>query len=205
MDAAIDSYDQALKFKPDYAECFVNYHSILVQISDASCLNEKIEANTNNSLTLLLYENAQYQIQKSIQYFLQGDCKESKINLSNYKICLINSDFKFNNKIKRDNLFKYIINNTKLVCSYEPCIYPGVKIQYFYNNYNNGICDCEDYCENKNKNSKCTKITIAIFESGCTIITGAKNLEQINTTYQYIANLLTNNISQFKKKELPVL
>ena len=128
-----------------------------------------------------------------------------KINLTNYKICLINSDFKFNTKIKRDNLFKYIINNTELVCSYEPCIYPGVKIQYFYNNINNGICKCEEYCENKNKNSKCTKITIAIFESGCTIITGAKNLDQINTTYQYISNLLSNNISQFKKKELPVL
>ena len=61
------------------------------------------------------------------------------------------------------------------------------------------------YCENKNKTSKCTKITIAIFESGCTIITGSKNIEQINTTYNYIATLLKNNIDKFKKHTLPEL
>ena len=85
LDAAIDSYKQAIKIKPDNAECFVNYNSILVQISDGSCLNEKLEANVNNRLTLSLYEHAEYQIQKSIQCFSQGDYEASKINLINYK------------------------------------------------------------------------------------------------------------------------
>ena len=57
----------------------------------------------------------------------------------------------------------------------------------------------EKFCSNKNKKSNCIKITIAVFESGCTIITGAKSLEQINNSYNYINKLITNNISQFKK------
>lgn len=129
---------------------------------------------------------------------LEDNVKE--LTFDNYKICLINSDFKFPFKIKRDKLFQFINANTELICSYEPCIYPGVKIQYFYNDNLDGICRCpEKFCSNKNKKSNCIKITIAVFESGCTIITGAKSLEQINNSYNYINNLITNNISQFKK------
>ena len=47
----------------------------------------------------------------------------NKINLTNYKICLINSDFKFEYKIKRNDLYKFIVNNTNLICSYEPCLF----------------------------------------------------------------------------------
>lgn len=131
--------------------------------------------------------------------------KYENIKLSNYKICLINSDFKFSIKIKRNDLFKYIVDNTDMVCSYEPCIYPGVKFQYYFNKDDDGVCKCSEYCDNKNKNSNCSKITIAIFESGCTIITGAKNIQQINTTYNFITNLIVNNISFFKKKNLPII
>ena len=123
-----------------------------------------------------------------------------------YKICLINSDFKFSSKLRRNKLFEYLNNNTELICSYEPCIYPGVKIQFFYNNLNDGICRCDDgFCSNKNKKSLCTKITVAIFESGCTIITGAKSLEQINITYNFIKELLKKNIDNFKKFDIDEL
>tara|TARA_Y100000389_G_scaffold163431_1_gene166690 strand:+ start:1446 stop:2285 length:840 start_codon:yes stop_codon:yes gene_type:complete len=134
------------------------------------------------------------------------DIEKNKLEYSNYKICLINSDFRFTSKLRRNKLFEFINNNTELVCSYEPCIYPGVKIQFFYNKSMDGICRCENgYCSNKNKNSQCVKITVAIFESGCTIITGAKSLDQINITYKYIKDLLVNNIQHFKKIDLDQL
>jgi len=195
---------------------FDNQATVFIKFEDDTHVNMKIFKNGKIQMTgLKKIKNGKVAINFLIDYLKElylinkknKDIIETydSMKLDNYKICLINSDFKFNTKIKRDNLFKYIINNTKLICSYEPCIYPGVKIQYFHNDFNNGICECDDYCENKNKNSKCTKITIAIFESGCTIITGAKNLQQINATYKYIANLLNNNISEFKKKDLPIL
>ena len=105
LDAAIDSYKQAIKIKPDNAECFVNCNSVLVQISDGSCLNEKLEANINNRLTLSLYEHAEYQIQKSIQYFSQGDYEASKINLINYKT------------LDEAGKIKDLTKNNKIFCS----------------------------------------------------------------------------------------
>ena len=81
-----------------------------------------------------------------------------------------------------------------------------MKIQFFYNDSMDGICRCQDgFCSNKSKNSHCVKITVAIFESGCTIITGAKSLDQINITYKYIKDLLLNNIQYFKKIDLDQL
>ena len=131
---------------------------------------------------------------------------KNDLEFSDYKICLINSDFKFFSKLRRNKLFDFLNNKTDLICSYEPCIYPGVKIQFFYNNKYDGICRCSDgYCSNKDKKSLCGKVTIAVFESGCTIITGAKSLEQINVTYKYIKELLTNNIDNFKKIDLDQL
>ena len=134
---------------------------------------------------------------------MNTDVMNTELKYDDYKICLINSDFRFNHKVKRNKLYEFIVNNTELVCSYEPCIYPGVKLQYFYNKKLDGICRCSDvYCSNKNKNSTCVKITIAVFESGCTIITGAKSLKQVNAAYTFIKNLLSSNISHFKKIDI---
>lgn len=150
----------------------------------------------NSNITSLLQDN-----DESIE-IINPEMK-TELKYDNYKICLINSDFRFNYKVKRNKLYEFIVNNTELVCSYEPCIYPGVKLQYFYNTELDGVCRCSDvYCSNKNKNSTCVKITIAVFESGCTIITGAKSLKQVNAAYTFIKNLLSSNISHFKKIDI---
>ena len=150
-----------------------------------------------NSNIISLLENDDDSIE-----IINKDLK-TELKYDNYKICLINSDFRFNHKVKRNKLYEFIVNNTELVCSYEPCIYPGVKLQYFYNTELDGVCRCSDvYCSNKNKNSTCVKITIAVFESGCTIITGAKSLKQVNAAYSFIKNLLSSNISHFKKIDI---
>ena len=75
------------------------------------------------------------------------------IKISKFIKRVINSDFKFTSKLRRNKLFEFINTNTELVCSYEPCIYPGVKIQFFYNDSMDGICRCQDgFCSNKSKN-----------------------------------------------------
>ena len=190
---------------------FDNQLTIILKIGHY--INLKLFKNGKIQMTgLKNIDNGKIAINKIIDILKYYNSFDNKISenikdsiMSNYKICLINSDFKYEHKIKRTDLYKYIVTNTDLICSYEPCIYPGVKIQFYYNENKNGICNCEKYCENKNKNSKCIKITIAIFESGCTIITGSKNIEQINNTYSYIRKLLDNNIDQFKKIDLDEL
>jgi len=192
---------------------FDNQATVFIKLKDDTYANMKIFKNGKIQMTgLKAINNGIEAINILIDYVKNIHTEKNNIidkveniKLTNYKICLINSDFKFNYKLRRNDLHLFITKNTELVCSYEPCIYPGVKIQYFYNNDNDGVCKCSEYCDNKKKTSTCSKITIAIFESGCTIITGAKNINQINTTYNFINNLVNNNINSFKKKELPKL
>jgi TATA-box binding protein (TBP) (component of TFIID and TFIIIB) len=201
------------KKKKKDSKRFDNQATVFIKLQDETYANMKIFKNGKIQMTgLKTINNGIEAINTLINYVKNIHTEKNKIldnienvKLTNYKICLINSDFKFEHKIKRNSLYKFIVDNTGLICSYEPCIYPGVKIQYFYNDDNDGVCKCSEYCDNKKKTSECSKITIAIFESGCTIITGAKNINQINTTYKFINNLVNNNINSFKKKELPML
>jgi TATA-box binding protein (TBP) (component of TFIID and TFIIIB) len=199
------------KKKEKIKKRFDNQLTIVLQINNNN-INMKLFKNGRVQMTGLKdINNGPIAIKFIINLIKKMNCDfldidQKSLDYNSYKICLINSDFKFTSKLRRNKLFAFINNNTELVCSYEPCIYPGVKIQFFYNNSMDGICRCENgYCSNKNKNSQCIKVTVAIFESGCTIITGAKSLDQINTTYKYIKDLLVNNIEVFKKIDLDEL
>lgn len=125
-----------------------------------------------------------------------------------YKIRLINSDFKMGFPIKRDRLYKLLLTNyNNLICSYEPCIYPGVKISYFYNeskNIKDGICMCNNKScfTKKNGNgieeNSCKKITIVVFQSGSVIITGSNNKKQLDECYNFIINILNDNVEEIE-------
>ena len=85
LDEAVTSYNKLLAIKPDHADCFINCESILVQVSEASSLDEKLKPNANKRLKSLLCEHPKHQILQSIRYFLKGDCEASKNTLINYK------------------------------------------------------------------------------------------------------------------------
>lgn len=117
------------------------------------------------------------------------------LKIVDYKIHLINCDFRVNFEIKRDDLKKLLIDTYKIKCFYEPCGYPGVKIEYFWNNDKDGVCKCPENCSNLKKKSKCKKITIAVFQSGCIIITGGNTINQVNYAYDFICSVIRNNIT----------
>lgn len=127
----------------------------------------------------------------------------------NFNIRLINTDYKVGFNIKREILHRILINDYDIGCSYEPCIYPGVKIQYFYNMDNpihDGICKCSlNKCHDKKGgigkgDNNCKKITIAVFQSGCIIITGSQTRAQIEECYEYINKVLYDNANKIEKK-----
>ena len=107
------------------------------------------------------------------------------------KTVLINSDFDLHYKVDREALHRSIIDEG-YYSSFEPCIYPGVNIKYYYNKFkgNNGICDCEKMCNGKGKDNTCKKITIAVFNSGKIIITGGNSIEHIEIAYNFIYNFI---------------
>jgi len=134
----------------------------------------------------------------------------ANINYFNFEIVLINSDFAVNFKIKRDNLYNLLLDRYKIICSYEPCTYPGVNTKYYWNkkvfdtNFP-GCCICDNKCSGKGgkglKDGDCKKVTISVFQSGNIIITGARTQEQINICFKFITKTLYDNYYYVKRKE----
>lgn len=138
-----------------------------------------------------------------------------RLQYGNFKIRMINTDFKIyenqnmENKfyIKRKELHNILISsayNNK--SSFQPGIYQGVKLEYFWNTNNknkNGICNCTNNCFGKNSGNgdgNCKKVTIAIFESGSVLITGGITFEQVNDAYNYINDIIKSNHIKIKKQ-----
>ena len=124
--------------------------------------------------------------------------------MTDFYVVLINTDFKTGFKIKRPVLHKLLINDYGLFAKYEPCIYPGVDTKYYWNNeyIKDGVCHCTKKCNGKGYgkgNGDCKKITIASFQSGSVIITGARTMEQVNDAYTFINKIFEKNYSKIRK------
>lgn len=129
------------------------------------------------------------------------------INPGNFIVRMFNSGFEFPFEIRRKNLHQLLISNKyNNICSFEPLSYPGVKLQYFYNVHNkkkDGICNCDTACFGKGNGltiGNCKKITIAVFESGSTIITGANMIDQIDESFIFIKKVVIDNEEAIKKQ-----
>tara|TARA_B100001540_G_C15814731_1_gene646528 strand:+ start:2377 stop:3249 length:873 start_codon:yes stop_codon:yes gene_type:complete len=134
----------------------------------------------------------------------------------NFKIRMINTDFKtYTDKdltekfsIKRKELHNILVSekyNNK--SSFQPGIYQGVKLEYYYNNTNNcGICNCNTHIFNKNNLIEdinyCKKVTVAIFESGSILITGGVTFDQVDKAYNYITSVIKDNSKNIKKPKI---
>lgn len=214
--------------KSEKTKRFDNQVTIVYRINDKNLL-----ATDKNCLNIKIFRNGNIQI-TGIKYIRQGEIMidivigiltdiydsgqtnivldKSKLQNVNYKIRLINSDFKVGFPIKRELLYKVCVQTYENDCSFEPCIYPGVKIRYYFNEDNHirdGLCHCGCECDVGKGSGKgegqCKKITIAVFQSGCVIITGAQSPEQISEAYTFINRLIMLHQNDIEKRViLPV-
>lgn len=123
-----------------------------------------------------------------------------------YRVRLINSDFKIGFDVKRDVLHRIVQFEYGVFATYEPCIYPGVKIQYFWNqDYGDnleGRCRCHRMCSGKGTSEKsgfCKKITISVFQSGCVIITGAQSYKQVDDARSFLCALVLKHADRVRR------
>lgn len=124
----------------------------------------------------------------------------SGLGCRNWNIVMINSDFSCNFKIRREKLYEILDSRYGLVVNYESDNYPGVKTSFYWSERDpmrSGVCKCKvgKTCSGKGtgtleQDDTCRKITISIFQSGKIIITGARNLQQIDDAYQFISKIL---------------
>ena len=200
---------KSLRKKRKKVEKKVFYNQVTLHLFYEKLINIKVFNNGKVQMTGLKYEEQGKEVINLLidelikcnneNTIFEGD----KLDLLEYRIVLINSDFDIKYKVNRELLHREIIR-LGLCSSYEPTIYPGVNMKYYYNDaFNNlGVCKCSGRCNGKGSaygDNECKRVTIAIFNSGKIIITGGKHLKQLDTCYKFISNILNDKKKYISK------
>lgn len=96
--------------------------------------------------------------------------KPEKIMIHDFKIQLINTNFKIDYPVNREELYNCLLDED-VDCSYDPCTYAGVNIKYVYPHAHK-------------------KISIFVFEKKSIIITAATCSDHIASAYKFIMSRL---------------
>ena len=118
------------------------------------------------------------------------------LTVKKFAIQLLNSDYKMSALLKRAELHRILCQQYRLSSSLETTIYQGVNTKYYYNEAapaNRGICMCPKFCNGQGDGTQvgsCKKITIAAFQTGSIIITGARNKRQLDEAYVFMNEVL---------------
>jgi hypothetical protein len=132
---------------------------------------------TNRALNKLVYRLSE--INNDIKFVEDYD----KLAIYDFSIYMINSNYKINLHVNRKKIFE-ILKMKKIKSSYEKCIRACVIVKY-----------CPKI---KNKEEK--EVSLFVFEKGNIIITGARNLEHIIESYNYMNNIILEHIDDIMKK-----
>jgi TATA-box binding protein (TBP) (component of TFIID and TFIIIB) len=135
-----------------------------------------------------------------------------KPRITKFDICMMNSDYNVGAAIRRDRLYKILVEEYGLWSTFEPTIYQGVNTKFFWNsarpaNAPPGICSCPQQCEGDGDGhgtGRCKKITISPFRTGSVIITGAKEMRQLEDAYRFFNELLAAHEEDVLRAEAPV-
>ena len=121
------------------------------------------------------------------------------LTLTKFAVQLLNSDYKMNAFAKRSELHKILCDQYHLSSTLETTIYQGVNTKYYYNEgveagrTERGICRCPKFCSGQGDGTApglCKRITIAVFQTGSIIITGARTRRQLDEAYEFINGVL---------------
>jgi TATA-box binding protein (TBP) (component of TFIID and TFIIIB) len=196
-------------------KCFDNQVTVVYCFADGYFPNVKLFRNGNVQMTGIRTPEDGQRIIEIVASELRRIHEEGvtnivsdidKLHACDFKIRMINSNFSVPYSVRRKDLHKLLIspdyNNN---CNFQGTTYPGVKLYFYWNStkkHQNGICQCSNPCYGKGTghgDGECKKVTVAVFESGNVLITGANTNQQIDDAYQYITKVLINHVSTLKK------
>ena len=100
---------------------------------------------------------------------------------------LINSNFKCGYLINRDKLFDVIKYKYKINCSYDPCSYPGIQSEFFYDKNSSTQTGRQPAHYEKDV---VTKMSFMIFRTGSVLIVGKSTEEILMIIYDFVKNML---------------
>jgi hypothetical protein len=131
---------------------------------------------------------------------------QPKVNKMNVQ--MINSDFSIGTPLHSEIIHAILRDRYMLFSIFEKTLYQGVDTKYYYNIKRApttlpGTCGCTTLCTgqgNGDGDGQCKRITISIFQTGNIIITGARNMDQINEAYDFI-----NKVFDKHEKEIVLI
>lgn len=109
---------------------------------------------------------------------------------------LINSNFNCGFYIDREKLFNILRFEYNINSCYDPCSYPGIQCEFYYNTldkYNNGKQSVE-------KNNHTIKISFMIFRTGSVLIVGKCDEVILKYIYNFIKDLLQKEFTRIATK-----
>ena len=139
------------------------------------------------------------------------DNKEVNYLETSESTVLINSNFNCGFYIDREKLFNILRFDYGINSCYDPCSYPGIQCEFYYNKEKIENDGKQEFKQEKSENN-ILKVSFMIFRTGSVLIVGKCNEEILNYIYNFIKELLAkeflniateilanNNLQKYKK------
>ena len=110
--------------------------------------------------------------------YLKGKCET----------VLINSNFNCGYLINRDKIFDLLKYKYKINCSYDPCSYPGIQSEFYYDPSLSQQTGRQP--SNYSNNQTISKISFMIFRTGSVLIVGKCSESFFDVIYVFVRNML---------------
>ena len=105
---------------------------------------------------------------------------------------LINSNFNCGYYIDRDKLYHKLRTKYGINCAYDPCSYPGIQSEFYYNSALAPELQTGKLPSNIASNNNITKVSFMIFRTGSVLIVGKCTEEILDQIYIFLKTLLKN-------------
>ena len=125
----------------------------------------------------------------TLRPFIQSNTPLSYIK-GKCETVLINSNFNCGYLINRDKMFDLLKYKYKINCSYDPCSYPGIQSEFYYDPQlpiQTGRQPLKNVDE-----LKITKISFMVFRTGSVLIVGKCTESVLDEIYCFVKTLLEN-------------
>tara|TARA_B100000902_G_scaffold399984_1_gene474247 strand:- start:6827 stop:7888 length:1062 start_codon:yes stop_codon:yes gene_type:complete len=184
-----DILNTRCKIKSAFYNCFVvvfrikqddNYKEIHIKIFNTGKL--EIPGIKDDKLLNIVLDKLIYIISKTEKYTDINYINEST------ETVLINSNFNCGYFISREKLYDILRNKYNINCCYDPCSYPGIQSDFYYN-----ICDdnfIQNGCQPITNREEFIKISFMIFRTGSVLMVGKCSEEILKNIYIFIRNVL---------------
>lgn len=137
----------------------------------------------------------------TLKPFIHNPIKLSFIK-SKTQTVLINSNFNCGYYLKRDvlnDLFKKKYND-KIRSSYDPCTYPGIQCEIYYDQDLDKACIVNALTiEGMKKTVNITKVSFMVFRTGSVLIVGKCSEAILQNIYELLCNIFTNEYERINE------